>query len=180
MRQASAASLIAAALILVPATAAAGQKASGKENMNLAANTKADMNAVEQMVRQYYRTIEMQPYDEAAVSEIFTDDYRNYPPHPAPPGASAKQATLGLIKMLSQGFPDARRNLLIVEPLGQDRVLAYFSFEGTHTGNFLGYAPSGKKVTFVGVDIFKVRDGKFIENWHVEDVSKLLEQLSGK
>lgn len=148
--------------------------------MNSVMIMQAHNDAAESIVRQYYRTIEMQPFDETTVSGFFAETYQNYPPRQAPSGVSVKRATLGLLKMLSQAFPDARRNLIIVEPLSTDRVLAYFSFSGTHTGQFFGYLPTGKKVSFIGVDIFRIEDGVFVENWHVEDISTLLEQISVK
>lgn len=129
---------------------------------------------------QYYQTIEKQPYDEQAVASYFSDDYSNHPRRQAPPGLSDKQGTLGLLKNLSQGFPDAKRNLLIVEPLSGGRVLAYFSFNATHTGQFFGYPPSGNIVSFIGVDIFTVKNKKLVENWHVEDLSALMEQMKLK
>ncbi len=132
------------------------------------------------LVRRYYQTIEAQPYNEEAISDFFAEDYQNHPPRKAPPGVSTKNATLGLLRNLSTGFPDAKRSLLIVEPLSADRVLVYFSFDGTHTGHFFTAPPSGNKVSFIGVDIFRIKDKKFAENWHVEDLSAFFEQIKSK
>ena len=140
----------------------------------------SNMSAAERLVRQYYQTIEGQPFNEESAAAFFSENYQSRPPRPVPPGASAKQGTLGLLKNLSIGIPDAKRDLLIVEPLSGDRVLVYFSFTGTHTGPFFGAPPSGNKVSFIGVDIFTIKDGKFVENWHVEDLSTFLEQLKSK
>jgi predicted ester cyclase len=181
MRKTGAAiSRIALLQLLSANLAAAELQTSGKADMNAVATAQADRNVSESRVRKYYQTIEVQPFDETAISGFFAEDYRNYPPRAAAPGVSTKQATLGLIRMLSQGFPDARRELLIVEPISEGRVLVYFSFNGTHTGDFFGHPPTGRKVSFIGVDIFTIKDGRFVENWHVEDISKFLEQISGK
>lgn len=96
------------------------------------------------------------------------------------PGSLEAVATLTLLHSLSQAFPDAKRDLLIVEPLSDNRVLVYFSFNATLTGQFFGFPSSGNKVSFIGVDIFKIRNHQFIENWHVEDLSRLFEQLKVK
>src|SRR4051794_38832492 len=38
---------------------------------------------------------------------------------------------------------------------------------GTHKGEYLGVAPTGKRVTFNSTDIIKVRDGFMVEHWPV-------------
>ena len=68
----------------------------------------------------------------------------------------------------------------MVEPLSNDRVLVYFSFSGTHTGQFFSHLPTGNNVSFIGVDIFKIKDKKFVENHHVEDLTTLFEQMKAK
>ena len=134
----------------------------------------------ENIVRAYYRAAEARPYNEELLSTFFADDYTSYPPLKVAPGVSAKQGALQLLKNLSQGFPDGKRTFVVVEPLSSDRVLVYFVFNGTHSGQFFGYPASGNKVSFTGVDILKIADGKFVENHHVEDVSALLEQVKSR
>ncbi|MCH8621063.1 ester cyclase [Undibacterium sp. TS12] len=138
------------------------------------------VSEAEAMVRKYYQTIEMQPFNEGQASEFFSDEYTNYPKRDIAPGSSVKSSTLGLLRSLSHAFPDAKRKLLIVEALSDNRVLVYFSFEGTHSGQFFGFPATGNKVSFIGVDIFRIKDHQFIENWHVEDLSKLFEQLKAR
>ena len=145
--------------------------------MNTALQVGGEAETLEDLVYSYYRTVEAQPFDAVAAARFFAEDFRCFPPREAPPGVTAKAATVGLLSMLAAGFPDARRHLLVVEALEGQRVLAYFLFEGTHTGPFFGASPSGNKISFVGVDIFRVEDGRFAENWHVEDVSSLLAQM---
>jgi len=43
-------------------------------------------------------------------------------------------------------------------------VISEFVMEGTHAGEWLGMKPTGKKLTFTGVDIDKVVDGKIVEH----------------
>ncbi|MFZ6657423.1 ester cyclase [Undibacterium sp. TJN19] len=131
----------------------------------------------ENMVRSYYQAAEMHPYQEEAVSVFFDEHYQSYPPRKNGPDISGKQSVLSLLKNLSEGFPDGKRSFAMIEPVGEDKVLVYFTFTGTHTGSFFSYPPTGNKVSFVGVDIFTVKDNKFISNHHVEDLSTLLEQL---
>ena len=45
-----------------------------------------------------------------------------------------------------------------------DYIISEFIAEGTHKGEWLGMKPTGKKLTFTGVDIDKVIDGKIVEH----------------
>ncbi len=47
----------------------------------------------------------------------------------------------------------------------------------THTGEFRGVAPTGKKVNITGVNIYRMVDGKIVEGWSVTDSTDLLKQL---
>ena len=45
------------------------------------------------------------------------------------------------------------------------RVVGRYRYEGTHTGNFLGYAATGNAFAMRSIDIWRVEDGRFIEHW---------------
>ena len=42
-----------------------------------------------------------------------------------------------------------------------------WSERGTHSGAFQGTPPTGEEVTLTGVDIFKIADGRIVEQWCV-------------
>ena len=74
-------------------------------------------------------------------------------------------------------FPDFRMKLLSLIAEG-DQVVAHFKCSGTHTGEWLGHAPTGK--SFEDVDeiyIFTVRNGKLSSAIGVEDNLSRLRQL---
>ena len=58
-----------------------------------------------------------------------------------------------------------------------DKITARLLFTGTHKGEFMGHPATGKPVTFFAIDILRVRGGKIVEDWHLEDNLTLLEQL---
>ena len=58
-----------------------------------------------------------------------------------------------------------------------DKVAARLLFTGTHKGEFMGHPATGKPVRFFAIDILRIRDGKVVEDWHLEDNLTLLEQL---
>lgn len=45
-----------------------------------------------------------------------------------------------------------------------DYVVSEFIMEGTHKGEWLGMKPTNKRLTFTGVDIDRVVDGKMVEH----------------
>ena len=58
-----------------------------------------------------------------------------------------------------------------------DKVVLRFTFHGTHQGEFMGVAPTGKQVTMPGIDIFRIADGKIVELWGQEDVLGMMQQI---
>ncbi len=66
------------------------------------------------------------------------------------------------------GFPDWHETIEDIIAEG-DKVWIRLSYTGTHTGEFMGVAPTGKKVTMTGVDIYRIEKGKLVEYWHVSD-----------
>jgi predicted ester cyclase len=60
-----------------------------------------------------------------------------------------------------------------------DLVTTQVTFRGTHQGEFLGVAPTGKPMTFSIIDIWRVQNGKITELWHNVPVADILEQIGG-
>jgi predicted SnoaL-like aldol condensation-catalyzing enzyme len=59
-----------------------------------------------------------------------------------------------------------------------DLVHIYNTITGTHNGEgFLGLPPTGNKVKFDVVDMFRLRDGKLCEHWDVADTRALFTQV---
>ena len=49
--------------------------------------------------------------------------------------------------------------------------------EATHSGEFMGIAPTGKKVEIRYMDFWKVEDGKITDNWVMVDFPHVMAQL---
>ncbi|GHC54361.1 ester cyclase [Neogemmobacter tilapiae] len=124
-----------------------------------------------------YATMQAQPFDPAALSALYAEDYTDHDRIPGPPEASDRDLILGLVAALNTGLPDGKRQLNTVETLSDGRIMVHFTFTGTQTGPFLNYPPAGKPVEFDGVDIFRLHDGRITEQWHVEEVAALMAQL---
>jgi steroid delta-isomerase-like uncharacterized protein len=74
------------------------------------------------------------------------------------------------------GFPD-----LVVKNIATicegDLVVIQWQAEGSHQGEFKGINPTGKQVSYAGVTIYRIKEGKIVEYWAYTDMQHLLEQL---
>jgi predicted ester cyclase len=58
-----------------------------------------------------------------------------------------------------------------------DRATVHLHFHGHFTGQFQNIKGDGQTVDFQAFDLYRVKDGRIIENWHLEDNLTLLKQL---
>jgi predicted ester cyclase len=87
--------------------------------------------------------------------------------------ASGFQAFYG---ELLRGFPDARMEINDQIAEG-DLVSTRKTLRGTHRGELWGMPPSGNRVDFEFIDIFRVADGMLIEHWTSMDLGALRSQM---
>jgi predicted ester cyclase len=95
----------------------------------------------------------------------------------APPGLVGPQGVKDyLYEPWFAAFPDAQFTLedLIAEG---DKVTFRATLRGTHRGEFMGIAPTGKHVTMTAIGIGRIEEGKIAEGWQSTDVLGLLQQL---
>jgi steroid delta-isomerase-like uncharacterized protein len=75
-------------------------------------------------------------------------------------------------------FPDLR--VAIDEVLGdEERVVIQWTARGTHDRDFRGVTASRKAVSFSGVHLFKVAEGRIVEERYVYDSLDFYEQIGG-
>ena len=73
-------------------------------------------------------------------------------------------------------FPDVR--VVIEDTVSEgDKVAARCRVEGTHRGDGLGIAATGKRVEFTGMTIIRVKAGKIVEAWNNFDFMTMFQQL---
>jgi len=65
-------------------------------------------------------------------------------------------------------------NDLIAE---EDKVVVRWTVRMAHTGDALGFPPTGKQVEFSGMTVAVIRAGKLVEGWDAWDKLGLLQQL---
>ncbi|GAC1520177.1 MAG: ester cyclase [Herpetosiphon sp.] len=97
--------------------------------------------------------------------------------HPAfPQGIHGPQGILEMMTAFHVAFPDLQYQPEDVIAEG-DKVAARWIAQGTHRGVFLGVPPTGKHVTVVGIDVFRLADGKLAEAWVSSDFLGLMQQI---
>ena len=108
------------------------------------------------------------------IPELFHDEYVD---HVAPPGTPPGFAGVeAIFRMFRTGFPDVRFN--IDQMIGEGSYVATLVHgEGTHTGQFVEFPPSGKHAVWRSVGFFRIEDGKIIEHWGIPDLLGLLIQI---
>jgi steroid delta-isomerase-like uncharacterized protein len=113
--------------------------------------------------------------DLAIVNELFAADYVYH--GPASLGEiRGPEGFKQLMKMIYSGFPDFHMAIEDMVAEGE-KVVTRATYSGTHKGEFVGIALTGKQVSFTGALIARFVDGKEAEAWEEFDMLSLLQQL---
>lgn len=109
-----------------------------------------------------------------AMDELVAADFLEHVPLPGQgPG---REGLKDAISSLVSAFPDL--HWTIDEQIGEgEKVVSRFRMTGTHDGEFLGIAATGRPVDVWGVVIDVVRDEKFAESRIIIDTLGLMQQL---
>ena len=113
------------------------------------------------------------------IEEVMAPTYVHHTSHTAADGGHEVHGPEGVrhtVTAWRSAFPDLHFTLedLVVEG---DKIVARWTCSGTHQGVFRGMAPTGKRVTFAGMTLYRIAQGKIVEQWTVEDGISLYQQL---
>ena len=86
----------------------------------------------------------------------------------------------GVERFVSQfltSFPDLKHTVegMIAEG---DQVAVRFSVHGTHSGQWLDFAPTGRPIQYTGVTLARITGNKIVEHHTWWDKAALIEQLN--
>ncbi len=108
----------------------------------------------------------------AVVDELMRADYNGHDPTIPTGSAGFKQFVL----MYRSAFPDV--HLTIEDQMAEgDKVVSRWTAHGTHRGELMGIAPTGKQITVTGINIERIANGKLVEGWSNYDTLGMLQQL---
>ena len=128
------------------------------------------------LLEQYFADVNAR--DLAALREVIADQYVQH-------GAYQGQGLAGMqaaFQRYFEIFPDFHWT---VEDSGitLDKVVALFRITATHDQTVQlapgapAFPPTGNKLSWEGISIWRVADGKFVEHWDVDDLLSLAQQM---
>ncbi len=110
----------------------------------------------------------------AAVDELFATDFVfNYPVPGVKPDREGYKQT---VTEMFAPFADTECPVEDMVAEG-DKVAIRWTWRGTHQGEFMGVAPTGKRVTITGISILRIAGGKIVEEWGEMDNLGMMQQL---
>jgi steroid delta-isomerase-like uncharacterized protein len=131
--------------------------------------SKIDKNKM--LVETLCKTV-FQNHDFSKLDEIMRDDYIQH-------NEDVPQGKAGFKRFFTQMFqamPDFSYTMKKIIAEG-DIVMMYSTTTATHKKEWLGNPPTGNKLNFDVVDIFRIENGKIAEHWDVADTLKLFTQV---
>lgn len=113
--------------------------------------------------------------DLAAVDRYVHPDFVNHDP-PFPGAPEGREGLRLAAAMFREALPDWHSEIyqLIAE---DDLVVERFTASGTHRGELMGAAPTGRTLVLTGIQIFRIEGERIVERWGRLDDAGLFRQL---
>lgn len=101
----------------------------------------------------------------------------NFVEHEELPGLSpGREGLKEFFAMFRNAFPDLQ--FAVEDMIAEgDKVAARFTISGTHRGQFLDMAPTGRQISVGGIEILRFSNGKVMEHWGMTDQMSMMQQL---
>jgi steroid delta-isomerase-like uncharacterized protein len=135
------------------------------------------MNDAERLVRRFFEEA-INGHDLDLFDELCSTDYVWH--GGSDPGAIGDVHGLERFKAAVDtfftAFPDLEATILDTVAT-EDKVVVRFVERGTHDSTFVGVPATGKPVEFHGIGIYRVADGKLVEEWFIDDSRAIFEQI---
>lgn len=112
------------------------------------------------------------------IEELISPNYIDWTALPTQPTAEPRGRDIVAHEYATfvNAFPDLHVDIEYILAEG-DRVVLRGKLRGTHQGEFLGLAPTGRQATWTGTHCFRVEDGQLMEGWIDIDMVTMLMQL---
>lgn len=131
-------------------------------------NNQAERNKT--AVRDFFAALEAN--DAGALDHLVDEAYIDHLPGQAPGRANLKQ----YIATLHRGISGLSMPILYIVA-EEDKVAVLNKVLGSHSGELLGYPPSGSRVDIMAFQLYRLVDGRLAEHWEVADFATLTSQL---
>lgn len=80
-------------------------------------------------------------------------------------------------ELMKLAFPDLQAHVDDIVA-ADDKVALRLTLRGTHQGDFQGIPATGRTISYVSHEFYRVRDGRIAEEWICSDMASLFRQLS--
>src|SRR5258708_523556 len=132
------------------------------------------IEANEEMVRR--RFVELDKGNFGILDELFAPSYKLNLPGLGKPMRLA--AAKRFYQLLYEAFAGLRHNI-IEQVSANNQVVTRWTARGTHKGVWMGVKPTGRRVSFSGINIYTIDGGRFVSS-HVNcDLLGILQQIGG-
>jgi predicted ester cyclase len=111
------------------------------------------------------------------LAELTHPSFKRHDLAGALPEVSGADGPVNLVQMVLRAIPDIHYEILQIVAK-DDRAAAHLRGTGTHRGEFLGVAGTGKRLEWNTINIYRFEDGKVIETWQLLDVWGLMRQMT--
>jgi steroid delta-isomerase-like uncharacterized protein len=111
------------------------------------------------------------------MESMLTDDYLSHNDSVGAP-SNIKQTEKFLAAVFA-AFPDTHVTIedMIAE---SDKVVVRNTWRGTFRGPWMGIPPTGKEVTWTGIVIWRIENGKIAERWANINFNEVMQELAGR
>jgi len=108
----------------------------------------------------------------ALFDEFIHPEYKNHNAYVQPGPAGVK----AFFRHYLDAFPDT--NVVMEDVIEEDdRISARFTYNGTFSNSFMGYRPNSASIQMRSIDIWRVKDGKFVEHWDELNLLEVFQKL---
>jgi predicted ester cyclase len=131
----------------------------------------ASVTSPHQLVHRFYKEVLNEKHLEV-LDELIAEDFVEHGTPPIRGRSEFRSFVAGLLGAL----PDFQFTVDDWVVAG-DRVVARASARGTHRGEFLGYSPTHRPVSWTAIHIWRAADGRLVERWSEADLLGIVTQL---
>jgi steroid delta-isomerase-like uncharacterized protein len=124
-------------------------------------------------MRQYFGVFEQGNIE--LLDELLAPDYINHSPA-TPDLPTGPEGVKGVVSMFRSAMPDLK--VIIEDMIAEgDKVVTYYTLEGTHEGELFGVPPTGQRLSITSITVERVSGGKIRDHWRVTDELGMMQQL---
>jgi steroid delta-isomerase-like uncharacterized protein len=125
------------------------------------------------LVRRWFAELDRGNLD--IVDEFIAENYVDHSPAipGLPPGREGvRQAN----QLLAAAFTDVTH--MVQDQIAEgDKVMTRVVVQGSFTGAFLGFPPTGRMIQIGGTAVHRIADGRFVEHWAHVDMADFMRQV---